>query len=586
MIIFPDLPDIEVEEVEVAEEIRLSLRTTFPTASCPSCGTASSRIQSRSTRTLRDLPSVGRPVRLILHVRRFFCKRSTCAQKIFVERLPELCHPHAQRTKRLQRALCELGLKEGGQAGADTGSELGFSGSRDTILRLVHQSRRPAGQEPHVIGLDDWAWKRRRRYGTLICDLERGLPIDLLPDRTVETVSAWLGEHPTIDTISRDGSSEYASAMKKGAPQARAVSDRWHLVKNLAGCASVLLASCLAQLRRAEMAAEAKEEQEELRSHKPHGHPRTRAERQAQQARQAERQARYEQITALQKQGMKSAEIAAVVGMAERTVRHWLSRGDIPYSGPRKPRSSPLDPYKSYLLSRWHEGCHNGAQLERELRAKGYKGSQKAIYRCLASLEFFVSSPSRRSGASESSETKSQLNPLLALSASQATWLFFRKEEDLKAEEQENLRQLRQVSPNLETAYQLVKEFLQMVRELTGERLEEWLGKVEASHLQAFQPFVTGVQQDKDAVLAGLTLPWSNGPVEGQVNRLKLIKRSMYGQADLDLLKLRVLHHSPKSLERKNKKKQAQQKEPLKRPRGGEKSTHFQYTTNVISKVA
>jgi transposase len=220
------------------------------------------------------------------------------------------------------------------------------------------------------------------------------------------------------------------------------------------------------------------------------------------------------------------------------------------------------------------------------LRAKGYKGSPKALYRCLASLECFVSSPSRRSGASESSETKNQPNPLLALSASQATWLFFRKEEDLKAEEQENLRQLRQVSPNLETAYQLVKEFLHMVRELTGERLEEWLGKVEASHLQAFQPFVTGVHQDKDAVLAGLTLPWSNGPVEGQVNRLKLMKRSMYGQAELDLLKLRVLHHSPKSLERKKKKKQAQQKEPLKRPRGGEKNTNFHHTTNVISKVA
>src|SRR2546421_9447634 len=288
MIIFPDLPDIEVEEVEVAEEIRLSLRTTSPTASCPSCGTVSSRIQSRYTRTLRDLPSVGRPIRLIMHVRRFFCKKSTCAQKIFVERLPELCHPHAQRTKRLQKALCELGLKEGGQAGADTGSELGFSGSRDTILRLVHQSRRPAGQEPHVIGLDDWAWKRRRRYGTLICDLERGLPIDLLPDRTVETVSAWLGEHPTIDTISRDGSSEYASAIKKGAPQAREVSDRWHLVKNLAACVSVQLAQCLTQLRRTEQ-ARANTGHGEPFSHEHYSHPRTRAEQRTQQTRQAER---------------------------------------------------------------------------------------------------------------------------------------------------------------------------------------------------------------------------------------------------------------------------------------------------------
>jgi transposase len=250
MIIFPDLPNIEVEGVEVVEGITLTLRTTSPTAACPSCGTVSSRIQSRYTRTLRDLPAIGHPIRLIMHVRRFFCKKSTCAQKIFVERLPELCRPHAQRTKRLQEALCKLGLKEGGQAGADMGSELGFSGSRDTILRLVHQSQRPALQEPHVIGLDDWAWKRRLRYGTLICDLERGLPIDLLPDRTVETVSAWLKEHPSIDTISRDGSSEYASAIKKGAPQAREVSDRWHLAKNLAGCVSVLLAESLAQLRR------------------------------------------------------------------------------------------------------------------------------------------------------------------------------------------------------------------------------------------------------------------------------------------------------------------------------------------------
>jgi transposase len=586
MIIFPDLPEIQVEGVEVAEEITLTLRTTSPTASCPSCGTASSRIQSHYTRTLHDLPAAGHPIRLMLYVRRFFCKKSTCAQKIFVERLPELCHPHAQRTKRLQKGLCELGLKEGGQAGADTGSELGFSGSRDTILRLLHQSQRPALQEPHVIGLDDWAWKRRQRYGTLICDLEQGLPIDVLPDRTVETVSAWLKEHPTIDTVSRDGSSEYASAIKKGAPQAREVSDRWHVVKNLAGCVSVLLASCLAQLRRAEVVAAASVEQVEHPSGEPASYQRTRAERRAQQARQAERQARYEQITALQNQGMKSAEIAAVVGMVERTVRHWLSRGDIPYSGPRKPRSSPLDPYKTYLLERWHQGCRSGAQLERELRAKGYKGSQKAIYRCLASLELFVSSSSRHSSAEARSETESQPNPLLALSAPQATWLFFRKEEELKAEEQENLRQLRQASPDLETAYQLVKEFLHMVRELTGERLEEWLDKVEASHLQAFQSFVTGVQQDKDAVLAGLTLAWSTGPVEGQVNRLKLIKRSMYGQADLDLLKRRVLHHDKKSLERKNKKKQAQQEEHLKILRMRKQSTTFQHTTIDISKVA
>jgi len=162
MIIFLDLPNVEVEGVEVAEEIILTLRTVSAMALCPSCGTASSRIQSRYTRTLRDLPSIGYPLRLIMHVRRFFCKKSTCGQKIFVERFPDLCHPYAQRTKRLQEALRQLGLISGGQAGADLGSELGIRGSRDTILRLLRQSELSAQPEPHVIGLDDWGATRSR----------------------------------------------------------------------------------------------------------------------------------------------------------------------------------------------------------------------------------------------------------------------------------------------------------------------------------------------------------------------------------------------------------------------------------------
>src|SRR5260221_7598900 len=246
MIMFPDLPNVEVEGGEGDEQITLTLRATSPTAPCPSCGTVSSRIQSRYTRVLRDLPSIGHPIRLIVHVRRFSCKQSTCAQKIFVERLPSLCHPHAQRTKRLQEALCQLGLRVGGQAGADVGSELGISGSRDTILRLVRRSPQPATSESRIIGLDDWARKRRLRYGTLICDLERSQPIDLLSDRSVETVSAWLKKHPSIDIVSRDGSSEYASAIKKGAPQARPASRPLHMIKNLASCVSVQIAKTFA----------------------------------------------------------------------------------------------------------------------------------------------------------------------------------------------------------------------------------------------------------------------------------------------------------------------------------------------------
>jgi len=177
-----------------------------------------------------------------VHVRRFFCTKSTCAQKIFTERLRELCRPHAQRTIQLQKALCQLGLAAGGQAGAEIGSEQGLNGSRDTILRLVRRHQLPDPPTSRIVGIDDWAWKRRQRYGSLICDLERRQPIDLLADRSVETVSAWFQAHPHVEIVSRDGSSEYASAIRKGAPHARQVSDRWHLVKNLAACVSVQLA--------------------------------------------------------------------------------------------------------------------------------------------------------------------------------------------------------------------------------------------------------------------------------------------------------------------------------------------------------
>ncbi|HEX6482753.1 MAG TPA: ISL3 family transposase [Ktedonobacteraceae bacterium] len=546
IIIFPDRTFVLIEQVQVANEITLTLRTTSPTASCPSCGTGSTRVQSRYTRRLHDLPASGRPVSLILHVRRFFCTKSTCAQKIFTERLPELCRPHAQRTIQLQHALCQLGLASGGQAGAEIGSEQGMSGSRDTILRLVRRHRLPDPPTSPIVGIDDWAWKRRSRYGTLICDLESRQPIDLLTDRSVEMVSAWFAAHPHVQIVSRDGSSEYASAITKGAPHARRVSDRWHLVMNLAACVSVQLAHSLAQLRRAEPPPAVHAPQEEQPSRQLHSHPRTQAEYRTQQARQAERLARYEQIIALRKQGMKYTDIAAHVGMAARTVRGWLSRGDIPYSDPRKPRARLIDPYKPYLLSRWLQGCRTGSQLERELRAQGYKGSQRALYRYLATLEPAGNSAAKRSSWSASKSSDTLPNPLLTLSVQQATWLFFRKADELKPEERERLRQLRQASPQIETAYQLVEQFLHMVRERTGEQLVAWLAQVEASQLQAFDSFVTGVQQDQDAVLAGLTLPWSNGPRDRNVNRLKLIKRSMYGRANFDLLKLRVLHHRKK----------------------------------------
>src|SRR6266702_1495662 len=195
MTIIPDLSDLVLEQVSITNEVTITVRAASPAAPCPCCGTISKRIQSRYVRILRDLPASGRPVHMIIHVRRVFYQESTCVRTIFAERFPSLTLPRVKFTLRLQEALREMVFELGGEAGARLGKKLSYPGSPDTILRLVKGAELPAAASPRVVGLDDWSWKRRLRYGTLICDLESHQPIDVLPGRSVETVSGWFEKH-------------------------------------------------------------------------------------------------------------------------------------------------------------------------------------------------------------------------------------------------------------------------------------------------------------------------------------------------------------------------------------------------------
>jgi transposase len=197
MTILPNLSELILEQVSMTKEVTMTVRAASPTAPCPCCGTISKRVQSRYTRTLHDLPASGRPVHLALYVRRFFCQESTCVRKIFAERFPSLTLPRVQFTLRLQEALRDVGFALGGEAGARLGRHLSIPGSSDTILRLVKRAELPAASSPRVVGIDDWSWKRGLRYGTLICNLENNQPIDVLPDRSVETVAAWFEKRST-----------------------------------------------------------------------------------------------------------------------------------------------------------------------------------------------------------------------------------------------------------------------------------------------------------------------------------------------------------------------------------------------------
>jgi len=354
-----------------------------------------------------------------------------------------------------------------------------------------------------------------------------------------------------VEIVSRDRSSEYAAAIRKGAPQALQVADRWHVGKNLADSVETLLARCRAEIRRGLHVQATPEQQPEDTEPVPEEEwrpPRSRSVEQARVARRAQKQDRYVQVVELHQQGDKAADIASRVGIGERTVHRWKSFGSFPEARRRRRRPSLIDPYEHYVLMWWQAGNRNGSQLYRELTSRGYKGSSKAMYNYLTTLRA-PQSRSSKSPPSKQRERKSVLSPpapLENLSAQRATWLFVRQPDELDQTQQAELALIRQASPSAETAYGLAQAFMQMVREQTGEQLDTWLGEAEASHLPELESFAKGIQQDKAAVFAGLTLPYNNGPVEGHVNRLKLIKRSMYGRAKLPLLRARVLHVAQK----------------------------------------
>jgi transposase len=522
--------ELEVVSSDVTEKVITITAVSTQIAPCgPLCGTNASRIHSHYSRQLTDMPCAGQRVRLILHVRKFFCDEPTCARKIFTERLAPFIQPWARVTTRFFQAVESIGLATSGMLGVRLGDRLGMQTSWMTIIRRM--MARPSASVERVIqlGRDDFSFRRGRKFGTILVDMQSHIVIDLLPDRQAETASAWMSAHPEIDLVSRDRGGEYASAAAAGAPQALQCADRFHVLKNLRESLEGLLARHLAakrQKKTQEILNEPFPAWREVRSPKL-----TPKIERLQQSRREERLARYQQVIALRKQGMSHQAIARRVGMGASTVQSWLAAGKFPDRKPRE-QASHLDRYLPYLRERWEDGCHNMSSLFRELVELGYKGSYESVRDNMIRL--------LPQGRKKPLESLSR-TPALATSR-EASFLFLHRPEKLKTEEQETLTLLRQLHPEADLAYELVQQFAQMLRTRTGEKLDDWLAQVSASQIQELQSFALGVERDKTAVVAGLTLPYSNGLVEGKVNKLKLIKRMGYGRAGFPLLRQRVLH--------------------------------------------
>ena len=505
-------------------------------ACCPLCGRRSKRVHSRYERTLADLPWGAYAVTIRLRVRRLFCRNSRCERRIFTERLPEIALPWARRTRRLDGRLTALGLALGGSAGVRLGAKLGLAGSRNTLLRRVRQAPVPPAVTPSALGVDDWALRKRATYGTILVDLERRRPVALLPDREAGTLAAWLRAHPGVAVITRDRSGAYAKGARTGAPQAVQVADRFHLLQNLAETLEVVFTSHAKHLRAVDQARRAATSKNGTLL-LPSAEPQKRAGFLA-GARHERRKAQHEQVWALHRQGWSGDQIGLRLGISRRTVSRHLRSEAFPERRTRRDAGrSRIDPWQSVVLEHWNEGRRNGCTLLRDLQRLGYRGSY-------ATLMYYL----RRLKALQGSMEPDRSRPVLAavaprreLTPRTAAWTVLRREERRSAQDREVLAELRQYNPELDEAIALAEEFPALVRRREPERLDPWLQRAQNSTLVSLRRFAKRLSADYDAVRAAVTLGWSNGPVEGQINRLKMLKRTMYGRAGLDLLGRRFL---------------------------------------------
>jgi transposase len=487
----------------------------------------SRRVHSRYERRLLDTAAGGCEVMICLVVRRFRCLAADCPRATFAERVDGLAGRHARRTPAATAVLQAVALALGGRAGARLSGRLAAGVSRMTMIRLVRAMPVPAvSASPRVLGVDEFALRKGRRYGTLLVDVETRRPVDILDDRSAESFADWLKARPGAEVICRDRSGVYSDGGARGAPEAIQVADRWHLWHNLAEAVERAVSR-----HRGHLPAAVRAPGLPAAPAGPEPEPPPDAPAPARTGKIAGRtRDRHSDVHRMLAEGRNFREIARELGLSRNTVRRFARAADpeelLVNDGTGR-QASILDEHEAYLRERWNSGCTNAAQLWAELRGRGYQGGPTYVRQYLA----------RFRGTAAAPEPKPAVPKVRAVTS----WIMT-SPGNLADADKTGLEAILAASPELAAVVASVRAFAAIMNERRGRKLlEPWMTAAEATGEPALRSFVTGLRADRDAVTNGLSLRWSSGAVEGHVNRIKMLKRQMYGRAGPDLLRRRVL---------------------------------------------
>jgi transposase len=550
LMLFPHLAGLRVERVaDAGQAVVIWACCRAVQARCPSCGSVSSRVHGGYARVVADGAVGGRLVLIVLAVRRFRCADRSCAKVTFAEQAEGLTVRYRRRSVPLLGMLAGFGLELAGRAGSRLAGVLGVPVHSSTVLRLVMAlPDPPVAAAPEVTGVDDFALRKGRVYGTVVADAESGDVVDLLPDREAGTLEAWLKARPGAEVICRDRAGAYAEGAAAGAPAAIQVADRWHLWHNLGEYvekAVVAHRGCLTGA--ADEPAAAGQDEPPGQPPPPDG-PAAAPPAEPdglrdvcgrERALVSRTRERHAAVHELLHAGYSAREAARILGLSRNTVNRFAGEPDAAKLLVKATsRDSKLDPFKPYINRRWNEGIASAAALHAELAAQGWTGGVQAVERYVR--QFRTADGRTRAGRTSRLAPPA---PHVPKTRQITGWLLSRPA-SLNTADQAKLAAIKASCPHLDALAGHIRDFAEIMTRRQGLlALDDWLTRVEADDQPQLHSFAHGIRRDQQAVTAGLALPYSSAAMEGNVNKIKMIKRQMYGRAGFALLRKRVILH-------------------------------------------
>jgi hypothetical protein len=421
-------------------------------------------------------------------------------------------------------------------------ARLGVPQSKDTLLRALKRSvRDQTGAAPvRVVGIDDWSWRKGNTYGTIMVDLERREVLDILQDHSADSTSGWLRRHAAVEMVSRDRCGLYAQGAARGAPQARQVADRFHLLQNLRHAIEQQFSRAPGPCLQVAPSGTVELSEPAGLIHR-YGPPEvTEHRRLIQVGRHARSQVGFDRVKALQADGMSLAEIVRATGFHWRTVRKWTRLDTMRPRATMAPKPTTPSGFATHLARRWNEGCTMGKQLLAEIRPLGYTGSLTHLQRLLnswrrAHFAAAIGVPMPEATAAPSASATYTVPPIVAAA------LCIKPRGLLTEAQAAKVNRLKETSSAFGMMRQLAMRFRGLLKGSDIEPLDAWLNDAASSGSHGMRQFAATLRQDLAAVRNAISEPWSNGQTEGQINRLKTLKRAMYGRAGVELLRARML---------------------------------------------